>query len=169
MTRTTAAMMSTAGTNMPDTLSAILAIGAFEPADSLTILIIWARVVSSPTFSALHVIKPERFIVPAETLSPGALSTGTDSPVRADSSTAHSPSLIIPSTGICPPGLTTKISPATTSSTGTVTSSEFLMRTAVFGWRFRSALSAFVVRPLDIASRSFPMVISVTIMAADSK
>ena len=105
--KTIAAITRTAGTNTPDTLSAILAIGALEPADSLTILIIWASVVSSPTFSARHLINPVLFMVAAETLSPACLSTGTDSPVRADSSTVQSPSNISPSTGIDPPGLTT--------------------------------------------------------------
>ena len=103
---TTAEIIRTAGTNTPETLSAILAIGALEAALSLTILMICARDVSSPTLTARHLINPERLIVPAETLSPAVLSTGTDSPVRADSSTAQSPSTITPSTGTAPPGLT---------------------------------------------------------------
>ena len=49
----------TTGTNIPETLSAILAIGALVAAASLTILIIWARVVSSPTLSALQRRKPD--------------------------------------------------------------------------------------------------------------
>ena len=101
------AITITAGTNTPDTLSAILAIGALELEASLTILIICASVVSSPTLTARQLIYPERLIVPADTLSPATLSTGTDSPVRADSSTAQSPSIITPSTGMAPPGLTT--------------------------------------------------------------
>ena len=154
---------------MPDTLSAILAIGAFEPALSLTILMICASVVSSPTLFALHLIYPERLIVPADTRSPSDLSAGTDSPVSADSSTAQSPSIITPSTGIEPPGLTTYTSPTRTSSTGTVTSFPSRNKTADLGWRSRSPLSAFVVRPLEIDSKSLPIVMSVTIMAADSK
>ena len=43
------AMEMTAGTKTPDTLSAILAMGALVAAASLTIWMIWDRVVSSPT------------------------------------------------------------------------------------------------------------------------
>ena len=50
----TIAIPITTGTKNPDTLSAALAIGAFVDAASLTILIIWDNVVSSPTLDALH-------------------------------------------------------------------------------------------------------------------
>ena len=53
------AMVITVGTNTPDTLSAILAIGALVAAASLTILMIWERVVSSPTRVASHLMKPD--------------------------------------------------------------------------------------------------------------
>ena len=43
------AMVMTAGTNTPETLSATLAMGALVAAASLTIWMIWDRVVSSPT------------------------------------------------------------------------------------------------------------------------
>ena len=58
----------------------------------------------------------------AATLSPGPLSTGRDSPVRADSSTAELPSTMTPSTGMDWPGRTTTRSPTRTSSTGISTS-----------------------------------------------
>ena len=103
----TRAMAITIGTKIPDTLSAILAIGALDEAASLTILIIWERVVSSPTLLAWHFKKPERLIVAEVTSEPDVLSTGILSPVIADSSTALSPSITIPSTGILSPGLTT--------------------------------------------------------------
>ena len=45
------------------------------------------------------------------TVSPTFFSTGMLSPVRADSSTAEKPSIIIPSTGILCPGRTTMMSP----------------------------------------------------------
>ena len=53
-TNVKAAIAITAGTNTPDTLSAIFAIGAFVAAASLTIFIIWDKVVSSPTLVASH-------------------------------------------------------------------------------------------------------------------
>ena len=109
----------TAGTKMPETLSATLAMGAFVAAASDTICIIWLRVVSSPTRVARQRIKPLWFIVAAETPSPSALSTGMLSPVSALSFTALSPSMTTPSTGMLSPGRTTKTSPARTSSTGT--------------------------------------------------
>ena len=50
----TAAIPMTAGTNIPETLSAIRAIGALVAAASLTMRIICDRVVSSPTRVAWH-------------------------------------------------------------------------------------------------------------------
>ena len=82
------AMAITAGTNTPETLSATLAIGALVAAASETILMIWERVVSSPTRVASQRMNPDWFTVAAETLSPACLSTGRLSPVRADSFTA---------------------------------------------------------------------------------
>ena len=169
--KVTAATAITAGTNIPEILSAIFAIGAFVAAASPTICIICERVVSSPTFVASHFKNPVLFTVPALTLSPSALSTGTLSPVSADSSTALSPSTILPSTGTFSPGRTTKMSPFCTCSTETVFSfpSSFPTTTAVFGASFISFLRASVVRPLERASSVFPTVMSVRIIAAVSK
>ena len=50
----TIAMPITTGTNTPETLSASFAIGAFDAAASLTILIILDNMVSAPTWVALH-------------------------------------------------------------------------------------------------------------------
>ena len=69
----TAAMAMTAGTNTPDTRSAILAMGALVAAASLTIWMIWERVVSSPTRVAWHFRKPDWLMVAAETVSPAVL------------------------------------------------------------------------------------------------
>ena len=163
------ARIMTTGTNTPDTLSAIFAIGAFVAAASLTIFIICDNVVSSPTLVASHLINPDWFIVAADTISPTSLSTGMLSPVSADSFTALPPSVITPSTGILSPGLTTKISPFFTRFTATVFSSPSFTITAVLGARSISPLSASVVFPLECASSIFPTVISVRIIAADSK
>ena len=131
--------------------------------------IICASDVSRPTLTARHFIYPDLFIAAALTISPFALSTGTDSPVSADSSTALAPSITTPSTGILSPGYTRNISPTATSSA--FTSIFFPSRTtrAVFGASFIRLFSAFVVRPFETASRSFPTVISAGIIAADSK
>ena len=53
------AMEITAGTKKPDTVSAIFAMGALVAAASLTILMIWDRVVSSPTRVASQRRKPD--------------------------------------------------------------------------------------------------------------
>ena len=54
-----AAMAITAGTKIPETLSAILAIGALVAAASLTIWMILERAVSSPTLTASQVRTPD--------------------------------------------------------------------------------------------------------------
>ena len=165
----TKAIAITAGTNTPDTLSAIFAIGAFDAAASPTVLIIFDKVVSSPTLVASQRIKPDWFMVAAHTLSPSALSTGMLSPVNADSFTAPLPLITTPSTGIFSPALTMNTSPFLTRSTGTVTSLPSTNSVASSGASFIRLRMASVVLPLDLASSIFPTVISVGIMAADSK
>ena len=96
--------------------------GGLVAAASLTIRMICARVVSSPTRVASHRRKPDWLVVAAETLSPSALSTGMLSPVSALSFTALLPSSTMPSTGMFSPGRTTKTSPLRTSAMGTLTS-----------------------------------------------
>ena len=159
----------TAGTNIPDTISAILAIGALVAAASLTICMIFENVVSSPTLAAFASKNPELLMVAALILSPTVLSTGTDSPVSADSSIAELPFIIIPSTGIDSPGRTMNISPILTSSIATSFLSPSTRRVAVFGAIFISFFKASVVLPLDNDSSTLPTVISAGIIAADSK
>lgn len=52
------------------------------------------------------IIEPYKFIVPLNTSSPVLLSTGRDSPVKADWLIDELPSMIIPSPGIISPGKT---------------------------------------------------------------
>ena len=105
----------------------------------------------------------------AATLSPGPLSTGRDSPVRADSSTADWPSTITPSTGMDCPGRTTTRSPTWTSSTGISISTPSRTTVAVLGAKSIRRLMASPVLPLDRVSRNLPRVMRVRIMPADSK
>ena len=162
-------MAMTTGTKTPATLSASLEMGALEEEASSTRRIIWARVVSSPTRLASKVKEPERLMAAAATLSPGPLSTGRDSPVRADSSTAELPSTITPSTGMDWPGRTTMRSPTRTSSTGISTSCPFRRTAAVLGARSIRRVMAWLVLPLERVSRNLPRVMRVRIMPADSK
>ena len=55
----TMAMVITAGTKTPETRSATFAMGALVAAASLTIWIIWERVVSSPTRVASQRMNPD--------------------------------------------------------------------------------------------------------------
>ena len=59
ITKVTRAMPMTAGTNTPEILSASLATGALVAAASLTILMIWDSVVSSPIREASHFRNPD--------------------------------------------------------------------------------------------------------------
>ncbi|OQC73796.1 MAG: hypothetical protein BWX45_00287 [Deltaproteobacteria bacterium ADurb.Bin002] len=154
---------------MPDTLSASLATGAFVAAAFSTMVIIWLSVVSLPTFVAVHVRKPFWLSVAALTSLPADLSTGRLSPVSADSFTALVPLITFPSTGIRSPGRTINVSPVRTCSAGIVSSFPSRMTCAVSGARSMRLLIAFVVFPLLYASSVFPTVISVRIIAADSK
>ncbi len=163
------AMVITAGTKIPDTLSAIFAIGALVAAASDTILMIWESVVSSPTRVASQRRNPDWFVVAALTEEPFCLSTGILSPVSAASLTALLPSRTIPSTGMFSPGRTTKVSPCRTSVIDTITSFPSRTTVAVFGASRIRLFKASVVFPLAWDSSIFPTVMSVRIMAADSK
>ena len=165
----TMAMLMTAGTNTPETLSATLAMGALVAAASLTILMIWERVVSSPTRVASQRMKPDWLMVAAETRSPTSLSTGMLSPVSAASLTAVWPSSTTPSTGMFSPGRTTNTSPFFTWAMGTTCSCPSRTTVAVLGASFIRLFSASVVLPLERASSILPTVISVRIVPADSK
>ena len=130
---------------------------------------IWERVVSCPTRVARQRMKPAWLIVAALTGSPGALSTGMLSPVRAASLTALLPSSTTPSTGMFSPGRTTNSSPGCTCSTGMTASAPPRTTVAVLGASFIRLLRASVVLPLERASSILPTVMRVRIMAADSK
>ena len=69
-----------------------------------TSLTISETVVSFPILSALYIIFPSWFILPAITLDLTSLNTGCDSPVISDSSIVVLPSTISPSTAIFSPG-----------------------------------------------------------------
>ena len=69
------------------------------------------RSVSLPTLLAVIVSAPVPLMVPPMTAAPGDFSTGIDSPVIIDSSTALAPSVTVPSTGTASPGRTRRRSP----------------------------------------------------------
>ena len=99
-------------------------------------------------------------MVPPITRSPGCFSTGMDSPVSIDSSTALPPERTSPSTGSRSPGRTITTSPLATCSTGTSTSvpsSAPRWTRAVLGCRATSERRAAEVRLLARASRALPV------------
>ncbi len=141
-------MAMTAGTKMPETLSAVFATGALVAAASRTSRMTWERVVSCPTRSARQMSAPFWLMVAALTGDPGNLSTGMLSPVRAASLTLDTPSATVPSTGMASPGLTRNRSPTSTSLTGTVTCLPSRSTVAVWGASCIRLFRASVVRPL---------------------
>ena len=75
---------STTGTNTPETRSASRCTCALPACAWATSRAIWASAVSAPTLLARTTSRPETLIVAPATSSPGATSTGTDSPVSID-------------------------------------------------------------------------------------
>ena len=117
-------MPTTTGTKTALILSAIRWTGALLPCASCTIRTICASTVPLPTSCALMVRAPSWLMVPASTLSPGCLLTGTGSPLIMLSSTNEEPSVTCPSTGIFSPGRTAMRSPGLSCETGMSISSE---------------------------------------------
>ena len=144
--------------------------GARERCASLTICTICASSVSAPTFSASINRLPVPFTVAPISLSPVPFSTGIGSPVTIDSSTALIPLVTDPSTGIFSPGLTRRISPVTTCSSG-ISSSLPSARTmrARFGARPSNSLIAALVWLRARNSSTWPSSTRVVITAAASK
>ena len=128
--------------------SASRAIGARLACASCTSRMICCSVVSRPTRVARKRKLPVEFTLPPNTPAPGSLSTGSDSPVSIDSSTADVPSTTSPSTGTRSPGLTMTMSPRRRPATGTSDSTPSRTTSAVRGWRSIRRLMASEVRPL---------------------
>ena len=146
------AISTTAGTNQDDTRSARRWIGARVRWASLTMWTICASSVSLPTRSARMTKPPVPFTVPPMTRLPGVFSTGIDSPVTIDSSTALRPSRATPSTGIFSPGRMRRRSPGTTLSSGTSSSRPASARRRAT--RGASASRARIAPPVLLLARS---------------
>ncbi len=116
--RVTSAIPITTGTNTAETRSARRWTRALPLWASVTSRAMRASCVSAPTRVARTTSRPPAFTVAPTTASPGATSTGTDSPVTMLASTADSPSSTTPSVAIFSPGRTTNSSPIRSASTG---------------------------------------------------
>ena len=163
-----AAMISTAGTKMPDTWSTVRWIGSLVAWASWTMRTMLASAVSLPTLVARNLNAPDVLIVAPMTASPVVLSTGSDSPVTIDSSMLDSPSTITPSTGTFSPGRTRRMSLTMTSSTGISRSTPSRMTRAVLACSPTSFLIASEERPLAFTSSARPSVTSATTTALTS-
>ena len=118
----TSATSTTTGTKTCEILSTSRSTGALPACASRTSLPICASVVSAPTRVASTTRRPEVFSVAPVTAEPSVTSTGTDSPVSMDSSTAECPETTRPSVAIFSPGRTMNVSPTATWAIGTRTS-----------------------------------------------
>ena len=166
VTRVTTAMAMAAGTNTEETRSARRCTAARLPWASSTRRMIWARAVSAPTRVASTTSEPEVLMVAPITSSPGAISTGTGSPVTIEVSTALTPSTTTPSVAMRSPGRTTNRVPTVSCSTGTSRPSS---SRAVGAARPARARMALPERRVARCSSHFPSRIRVTITAPVSK
>ncbi len=98
--------------------------------------------------------RPSPLIEPAKTSSPGALSTGTLSPVIGASLSADRPSSIRPSKGTRSNGRTTTRAPTATSSTGTVDSRPCWSSTDALSGA--TSVSALIDRRARLSARCSP-------------
>ena len=117
-----AASPMTMGTKMPETRSASRCTWALPFWASSTRRAICASWVSEPMRVARTTSRPPALTVAPTTASPGPTSTGTDSPVSIEASTAELPSSTTPSVAIFSPGRTTNLSPTASCSVGIRTS-----------------------------------------------
>ena len=147
------AMPRTIGTNTELTRSARRWTGAFEAWASSTSLTIWARAVSAPSLVTSTSIRPCWLMVAPNTRSPGALSTGCDSPVSMDSSIEVAPAPMVPSVGIFSPGSTTTTSPRRRSSTGIMISNPSRETLASLAPSSSSLVMALDALPFALASK----------------
>ncbi len=132
-----------------------------------TSLRIPASVVSSPV-AVTSTRNPESVLtVPAVTESPRPRRTVRDSPVTIDSSSSASPSVILPSAGMLPPGRTSTTSPTTRSAGGTFSTASPRTTSAVSGSSAARESSAFVVWARDRISSQWPSSM-ITISSASS-
>jgi len=131
---------------------------------------IWASMVSAPTFSARNWKLPFWLIVPANTFSPSFLSTGTGSPLSILSSTYEVPLMTIPSTAIFSPGLTRMVSFLLTCSIGiSIWCPPSCTIVTVLGCNPISFFMAEDVLPFAFSSSNFPSSIKVITTEAASK
>ena len=167
--RVASASASTTGTKMPEIRSASRCTSALPFCASSTSRAIWASWVSAPTRVASTTSRPPALTVAPATASPGRTSTGTDSPVSIEASTADEPSVTSPSVAIFSPGRTTNRSPTASSPTGMRRSTPPRRTATSLAPSSSSARSAAPACRLERASRYRPARMNVVTPAAASR
>ena len=167
--RVASASTSTTGTKTPEIRSASRCTSALPFCASSTSRAIWASWVSAPTRVARTTSRPPALTVAPATASPGPTSTGTDSPVSIEASTADEPSVTSPSAAIFSPGRTTNSSPTARSPTGTSRSTPSRRTETSLAPSSSSARRAAPARRLDRASTYRPASRNVVTPAAASR
>jgi hypothetical protein len=152
-----AAMASTVGTNTLEMRSARRWIGACDPWASLIKATMRASTLDAPIAVASTSNAPEVLMVAPITRSPARFSTGIDSPVSIDSSTAPLPDRTMPSTGKRSPGRTTTTLPGASEAIGTSSSTAPRRTRAVDGCNLARLRSARLVWLLARASMALPV------------
>ncbi len=132
----------TIGTNTPEIRSASRCTRALPVWASSTMRAIWASVVSAPTRVARTTRRPPALTVAPVTASPPLTSTGIDSPVSIEASTADAPSWTTPSVAIFSPGRTTNRSPGLSISAGRRVLGAVAQHRDVLGAQFHQAAHA---------------------------
>ena len=143
----------TIGTKIPETRSARRWTSALPFCAASTSCAIWASWVSAPTRVARTTSLPPALTVAPTTASPTPTSTGTDSPVSIDASTADAPCSTTPSVATFSPGRTTNRSPTASCSVGIRVSTPSLSTATSLAPSSSSARSAAPARRLDRASK----------------
>ena len=159
----------TTGTNHRVIRSTSACTGSLAPCASSTIAMMRDSTVSAPTCVTRITSAPVPFTVPPVTASPGALATGSASPVSIASSTADCPSTTVPSSGMRSPGRIISRSPGRICAIGVGVKPSGVCRRAVLGCKPTSPAIAAPARPRARASITRPSRISTTITAAASK
>ncbi len=151
--RVASARAMTTGTKTPETRSASRWAAALPFCASSTSFAIRASWVSAPTRVASTTSRPPAFTVAPVTASPTPTSTGTDSPVSIEASTAEVPSTTVPSVAIFSPGRTRKRSPTFSSPTGICSSRPSRRTVTSLAPSSSRALSAAPALRLERASK----------------
>ena len=130
--------------------------GAFLDTESSTSSSTFATVESSYSLDTSTVRTEVRLTVPDTRSSPGPMSLGTDSPVRALVSKDEFPDTTFPSRGTFSPGRISMVSPTETSSGSTVSFLPSLMTCANSGWMSMRSEMDFLVFPTASFSNHSP-------------